>query len=582
MVVVKSPRTYIVLLVLCVLGLLVYANAIAHPFVHDDIVYIQWNPFIGRWDNILDVFLHPQLPFGHVQTPYYRPVLEIFYRLEFLLFGMNAWGFHLVNILIHIVNAWLIYLCARRLRWAHAWAFFIAIIFLVHPIQTEAVACVSGISNLAVVMFMLLALLSHMRGRAAGKVVVWGALGFCLLAFFTKEQALVFAAIILLYEILYRRESMVVKARVILPFVVMTGCFWAWRMHLFPGFASEIGGNPHELKLRILAMARVIGMDLGLIFWPVDLHYYRSVNVLAPHGWTWGVLTGLTAMGAWFVGQVPFYVRRGILFGLGLAGVMLLPGLNILPLINEYSWILTAEHFIYFSLCGVMLALAAAGSFLFRKALGLRRQIMLLVGGALIVSLGMVTVYQNRFWRAEVPLFERTLRFEPGLGRVHMLLARAYANEGRLSDAVKEYTAALQIMQNYVKRTPASMAVHALYQQFVKAVYHDRAQVRLIMGDLQGAVLDYRASLKMAFDGKDSLSANNLGLALLQLGDRTGAREAFMLSLRLDDKQLQAMNNLGMMALERRDHRIAKFWFCHVIKISPGYIPALENLKKVR
>ena len=107
-------------------------------------------------------------------------------------------------------------------------------------------------------------------------------------------------------------------------------------------------------------------------------------------------------------------------------------------------------------------------------------------------------------------------------------------------------------------------------------------------GDLRGAAEDYRASLAHAASGSskdnghESALANNWGLALLQTGDRRGAREAFGLALRLNARQVQTMNNLGMMALERLDRATAKFWFTRAVSIAPGFLPAVENLKKVR
>ena len=64
---------------LAALGFFIYVNAIPHPFVHDDIAFIQLNPNIARWDNIGEAFIHPGVPFAdmRISTPYYRPFLEV-------------------------------------------------------------------------------------------------------------------------------------------------------------------------------------------------------------------------------------------------------------------------------------------------------------------------------------------------------------------------------------------------------------------------------------------------------------------------------------------------------------------------
>ncbi|MBF0569781.1 MAG: hypothetical protein HQL18_03300, partial [Candidatus Omnitrophica bacterium] len=195
-----------VFLLLVLAGLAVYANAIFHPFVHDDVVFIAQNPNIARWDNLFEAFFRTGVPFQSLQltTPYYRPVLEVFYRAGFSLFGMNPAGFHCLNILLHILNAFLLYLVCLGLRLKRSWAFAVALVFLVHPVQSEAVACVSGISNLAVTVFCLGAFLSYLQARRfdGARAAGWsaGALILFVLALLPKEQAIIFPALVLTYE----------------------------------------------------------------------------------------------------------------------------------------------------------------------------------------------------------------------------------------------------------------------------------------------------------------------------------------------------------------------------------------------
>ena len=132
--------------IIVLLGLLTYAGAVRHPFVHDDVVFILQNPFIARWDNIGDAFLNPSIPqsFHGLVTPYYRPLLEVVYRLEYALFGFNPYGFHFINVIVHIANGLLLWALLRRLLDDKAVAFLASVIFVVHPVQSEAVACGSG------------------------------------------------------------------------------------------------------------------------------------------------------------------------------------------------------------------------------------------------------------------------------------------------------------------------------------------------------------------------------------------------------------------------------------------------------
>ena len=91
-------------------SLLVFANTFHHPFVHDDIVFIVQNKNIARWDDLPRVFLGgPQAAAASNINTYYRPLLEIVYRLEYHLFGLYPSGWHMFNAAVHGINGVLAY-----------------------------------------------------------------------------------------------------------------------------------------------------------------------------------------------------------------------------------------------------------------------------------------------------------------------------------------------------------------------------------------------------------------------------------------------------------------------------------------
>ena len=586
----SRPRTSLVLIGLAVLGLLIYADAIFHPFVHDDVVFIQLNPNIARWDNIGESFLTPGVPLPglRISTPYYRPVLEIFYRAEHALFGMDPHGFHLFNILLHVLNSGLVFFAVRFWGLRRDWALGVAVLFLVHPVQSEAVACVSGISNLAVALPLLLSFVLYAKARRTkGKNGVFGLIGAGLAfvaALFTKEQAVVFPAFLLLYELLRPRGQ---KGMNVLPSIAFFGLaagYFLWRAHLFPDHLNAAFENGSELCLRILAIPRTVLMYLGLIVCPVGLHYYRNGDILSPPGLAWGALTIVCGSIAYAIIRMPRRRKRPVLLGLAWGALFLVPGLNIVPLINEYSLILTAEHFLYLSLAGFLVALAGLAVPWVRE---FPRKVWAVPVAVVVAVLCIVTIWQNTFWRAEVPLFERMVRFEPHFGRGHFLLAKAYLDQRKFPEAAFEYTKALGIMEGYLKKT-RDPKVRMVYGLYVKAGHRDLGQVRLIQGDLAASSADFRKSLAVRLDGvtlsesgvDDSQTANNLALNLLRMGRRNDARRWWQIALKLDARNADVINNLGMMALERGDKHAAIFYFSRLLKIVPGNMLAARNLAK--
>jgi tetratricopeptide (TPR) repeat protein len=595
------PKPYQVLLCLVVLGFFVYGNTLSFPFVHDDIAFIINNPNIARWDNILDAFLTPGVGFASfkIVTPYYRPVLEVLYRLEYALWGTHPAGYHAVNILLHAVNGFLVYLLMLSWAFSGRMALGVAVFFLVHPLQSEAVACFSGISNLAAGFFMLAAVLYYVRARdpARGgrRFLFWlsSAAAF-VAALFTKEQAVTLPLFLLLFEWIQRGDAAGRKGwlKRLGLFFLLTALFLAWRAHLFPVPLAGLFDNPEEFRLRLWAIPQTFLVYAGLVVFPAGLHYYRSIDILAVHpsAVLAASLVVLAVTGILF--RMPQALRRQALTGLAWAGAVSVFSFNIVPLVIEYSYLMTAEHFLYLPLVGLLAFLAVgmawAGGPFWR---GLSRPVRgaLVVGAVLLLS--SVTVRQNTFWRGEVPLFERTLEHEPGLGRVHALLGKAYAAQGRYDEALEEASRALAIMQGYLEKVRSSPA-RPVYEQFIKMIHVDRARAYAGLGDRRRSLEEYgrsfsirvKAGLDREMNLMDSRSASALGLGAIQAGRRNDARKFWQISAALDGQSAQSadvFNNLGLLAFERGDAVTAEMLFRRALKVSPGFPMAVMNLKRI-
>jgi len=197
-----------ILLVFAFLGLLAYGQTIAYPFVHDDIVFIQQNNRLADFD-LAEIFLKKTSSSSPVINTYYRPALEVLTRAQYRLFDRNPAGYHLFNILLHIANGFLVYLLAGIFfNKKKGLAFAVGLLFLSHPVQTEAVACVAGVSNL---LFTFLCLISFYLYVKAQRQKGWGCYGLSLCAFFlsllAKEQAVVLPLLVLFYEFCFARDS---------------------------------------------------------------------------------------------------------------------------------------------------------------------------------------------------------------------------------------------------------------------------------------------------------------------------------------------------------------------------------------
>ncbi len=509
-------------LALVFFGLLAFVNSIQHPFVHDDVVFILKDPHIRDLTHWYSAFQVPAAR-GGLNT-YYRPLLEIIYRLEFWIWGPNPYGFHFVNHLVHIANGLLVFGLLMALRWPVHVAWITALVFLIHPVQTEAVSCISGISNLAMAFFVLLALHAYVREK-----LVLALLCFTT-AFLGKEQAAMFVPLIIVIDCYRDRKN---PAAWVL-FGLATLVLLALRQAVTgASLLKAIAVSPYEFYLRLAAIPQDLGMYLRLIVWPADLHYYRSTNILGPQTAHWA---GALAFVLVLVLTVQRFkeARATLYFGLGWFLAALLPVLNIAPLINEYALILTPEHFLYLPIVGIVLLLvSAADRFLmhFKK---------LLLGLVIFVCL-VLTWYQNGFWRSEIVLFERMLRYEPEFGRGHLLLAKAYYFRGHPREARFHFSKAYQIMSGYAAKS-ANAVSGQFYAKIRKEILFDWAENDF----LQNQWAQSLTKLKMAasIDGQDPAIYNNMAFAYLHLGQKQNAYQSLKQALRLDPSFTQARDNL--------------------------------------
>lgn len=542
----SSPQA---VLLLFVLGLAAYANAISHPFVHDDIVFIQNNPRISQL-NIKDIFDYTA-PAPHepsVVNAYYRPFLELVYRSEYRLFGLNPHGYHLFNILVHIANSILVYgILLLILPGRKTFVLSAAALFLLHPVQTEAVACIAGISNLSFAFLGLGSLYFYLVSRrpSTKQKIVFYALSLLLffVSLLAKEQAVTLLLLIILWEMCFGKTSGQRGVVQLLGYVIIFAGYMIFRQSMLAGALGFPVILNAEFGLRVLSIAGTLLIYLKIFFFPADLHYYRSVDILQPFIASWILLLIILGGTAYFISRAGSEERKILIFGGGWFILSLAPTLNIIPLVNEYSWILAAEHFLYLPLAGlIVFVLRLGGNFMERVFPKAPRSVNTVILIAVFITCLSLTIKQNTYWKDEVALFERTLRFER-LGRVHILLAKAYYQQGKYFDAIAEGNEAVSIFDSYLKKT-TDKQVGRIYLGFMKGAYFDLARSYQSAGDLASAGLSYEKAL--VIDPLDSTLHNSAGVFYAQTGSLDKAVGHFEKAVHLDSSDFNAKFNLAL------------------------------------
>jgi tetratricopeptide (TPR) repeat protein len=360
---------------------------------------------------------------------------------------------------------------------------------------------------------------------------------------------------------------------IILPLLV----YIIFRQSLFGNFASAVLENTGELKLRLLALAGTIVMYAGLIVWPTDLHDYRSMDILAPYGFSWLTLAVVIVLILIVARRLSFEERRWASFGLIWFLASLAPVLNIIPLVNEYSFVAAAEHNLYFPIIGFIFFGCVVIRYYGSRAHSSRSEWLALVLVIVIVLLGLSTVKQNDFWKDEITLFKRSLEFQ--LGRVRILLAKAYFKEGRMDDAIHEYQLAGQIMQRYSQKATTTKAKR-FYDGMIKGICSDSAQAYAFKKDFKRSIEHYDRALRI--DPQDSFLYSNRALSLIGFGDIDSGMKDLEKALVLNENNLLAANNLSICYIQKGDFGKAKELLNSILAKDPGFRAARDNLDQLK
>ena len=598
-------RQFIPVLIIAA-GIWAYHNSFQGPFIYDDVPSIVQNPHIRHFWPIREVlFVSPNLP---VQG---RPVESLTLALNYALGGLNVGGYHAFNLAVHLLSALVLFGILRRtlggekLRGrfgaASVWlAAAIALIWEVHPLQTESVDYIVQRSELLMGLFLLLALYCTLRGTGSSRPGRWylAAVISCALGMGSKEVMVGAPLIVLLYDRVFLASSFRDLWRRRAGLHIGLAATWlilaalvARTVHPMTRFGVEGLTSWDYLKTE----AGVIVYYLRLCFWPQPLVIDYSdwpiarslrdalVPVLA--------VVGLVGATVWAFRRRPWLGFWGAWFFLILA-----PTSSFLPSAGEAA----AERRMYLPLAAVV-TMAVVGAFSPGKRLLNKRQGIALgciASVSVVVLLTHLTIQRNRDYISEATIWQDAVEKRPGNARAHNNLGFALAEIGRVAEAVGHYEEALRIQPGYdtahynlgnalVEQGRVAEAI-AQYEEALRikpadtGAHYNLGLALVRQGRVAEAIEQYEEALRIAPDFTDTGSYaeihNDLGLALVQQGRVPEAMEHYEQALRINPGFAAAHYNLGVALVELgRVPEAIKHWE-EAARIMPDYADAHYNL----
>ncbi|MFH1800182.1 MAG: tetratricopeptide repeat protein [Candidatus Omnitrophota bacterium] len=593
------------------LGILIYARSLTHGFVWDDSFYVFENPFVSSWAGLKNIWFH-----NNIIEEYY-PVTLSCIGLEYKLWGVSAWGYHVISLVFHILNALLLFGLLRK--WAPRLAGIIALLFVIHPIHVETVAWISEQKNLFCFFFFLLAVHAFLDFEVSRKKRAYAkSLLFFIAALLSKPIAACFAFVPLLYG-WWKRGSLCKRDFLLaMPLFLIGGMISILHLDLVNAYSisPQIPDLPLSLIERVLLAGRIFFFYIQQMILPRDfMTFYPK--------WTIGgnpVTAWLYPAGVLTLYAILFWKRhrlgRGAFALLCFYGVSLFPVLGLLDFCwHRFSYV--ADHYTYLSVPSILLLFCSGISLLLSKIRTaswapspfFKKSIVAAVIVYLsILSFRLTLNYKDGFtlwWQLlrqnphssfayahlgilcrdspkictqdqTIFLFRKAILLKPDYLYPYVDLGKIYGRNGRYQEALDTYRHAITLAKPFTQALCyLEMAdIHLLQRQRAEALPYLEKSIALETDP------EYQRERKTQPEAplREASARRSLGVIYTVRGENQKAIRLFRQAIILNPKEVDSYAGLGAAFMNSGDYKNAAQAFQEALELEPENESVKNNL----
>jgi tetratricopeptide (TPR) repeat protein len=600
-----NNRAFQVSLLLALATIALYWQSGGHEFInYDDNVYITDNPHVSSGLTMENV----QWAFSTGYAANWHPLTWISHMIDCQLFGLHAGAHHLVGAMLHALNAVLLFLVLRRMTgflWQSA---FVAALFALHPLHVESVEWASERKDLVSTLFWILTMWAYALyvERRSVRHYLLAAL-FLALGLMAKPMLVTLPLVLLLldywplrrFEVKGTEEkrkgrkggaprgrqawsTFVRLALEKLPLLGLAVGSAAITYFVQQSVAMKFG-QQFSFALRLENALLSYADYVKKMFWPGDLallYVHRAMSadwqvVMLPF---WEVGLALLALALVTFAAVRNAARSPyLLVGWLWYLVTLVPVIGLVQ-VGEQAM---ADRYTYVPLTGLFMIVAWGAP---KLATRLRMVRPALIGLSLLVlaALTAVSWRQIGFWQNSVTIFENTVRNTEVNPVAHYNLGYALHMQGKLNEAISQYTEALRIVPFYTEAfNMLQLALQA--QGDNRRLAEAKSSYGAELGK-QGRFPEAAGLLSDAVRLNPGLvdAHNNLGIVLAMQGKMHEARVHFEEALRINPGQSNAHFNLGLVLAAEDSLGEAILQYNEALRLNPDYPEARTALEKAR
>lgn len=547
-------------LIIAIIGALSYSGTLNSPFLFDDVPNIVDNPAVkdlsyytnpkkadelGDYDSFKNRVAGKDV-FGR------RIVGYLTFAINYKVHGLDARGYHAANLIIHIINALLVYALASLLlrvsggisrELGDFLPLFSALVFISHPVQTQAVTyIVQRFASLAA-MFYLSAVILYMKFRSSGKILFYLlAIAASFLAIKTKETAFTIPVVLACTELFFFRANGRQRLLFLSPFALLSIVFAA---NAF-GSSAAFQGSASEY---LFTQFRVVVTYVRLIFLPVGQNLYYDYPIYKSFFDAKVMLSAAFLLSIAAFGAYSYRFNKLVSFGIFWFFIALSVESSIIPIADVIF-----EHRVYLPSVGAIIAITSGIGALVRK-----KSVFILIMALIVSILSIAAVSRNRVWADETLLWEDVVKKSPGLFQARNNLGNAYLSKGRANQAEAEFTEAVRLAPGFAQG------------------YYNLAVIYASRGESGRAKKYFETALGISPDFANA--HNNLASIYYQEGNRPEAMRHYSLAVRLMPRLAEAHYNLGLLYAQSGDLASAKEAFESALRARPDYPEAKKALE---
>ena len=578
----------------------IYAQVIRHQFITlDDGWYIKDNPMVNGGVTLAGL----AWAFTTFYQANWHPLTWIAHMIDSQLFGLDAGGHLLVNVLIHVANTLLVFSLLSRTTHARWPSALVAALFALHPLHVESVAWAAERKDTLSTFFGLLSLISYTRyaEENSRKWYAWTVLTL-VLGLLAKPMLVTWPFVMLLLDYWplrrlsqsTRRKNFFVwiapllREKLPLFAIVAVSCVITFFAQSHEGAVRTFTDVPTGLRLlnALISYAKY----LLLTFWPHDLAVYYPFTPIGIPAWqiiaATCLLIGITAF-CLFQRKIRPYLIVGWLWFLG----TLVPVIGLVQIGGQTM----ADRYFYIPSIGLFIALVY-GLADIAKMRGVAPWLGGAIAGAVLLALATVTNAQIHLWRDSFTLFKHALAVTPPNLIVEDSLGIALDNSGRYDEAAAHFEKALHVQRDHYEvlvdmgvtryhqgRLPEAIECYqaAIHSQPDAPEAHSQLGLALWKQNRNQAAYDeVRRASQLA--PKDANIRNYLGIALGRLGRFPEAIDQLHEALRLNPNSADAHNNLALALLASGKARDSIPEFEAALRLNPELQSATNNLRRAQ